>query len=37
LVFGAAMRRFLDTPLRQKVFNVSMAALLLASLVTVLR
>jgi threonine/homoserine/homoserine lactone efflux protein len=37
LAFGAAMRRFLDTPLRQRVFNVTMATLLLASLVTVLR
>ncbi len=35
--FGAVMRRFLGTARRQRVFNITMALLLISSLVTVLR
>jgi threonine/homoserine/homoserine lactone efflux protein len=37
LALGAVLRRWLGTPRRQRVFNVTMALLLLSSLVTVLR
>jgi len=36
LVFGSAMRRFLQDPLRLRIFNISMALGLIASMVPML-
>jgi threonine/homoserine/homoserine lactone efflux protein len=34
-VFGGQMQRFLQTPVRLRIFNVSMAALLLLSVASI--